>query len=89
MYANVSNVVFGTDFVPRWEDNGANRNYMNRREDEEVEWGVEVGEEHDADEDEEGEESPQRSTEDSGNASEAGDFHDDDAKSSSWCPSTT
>ena len=88
-YANASNVVSGTDSVPRGEDNGAKRQYTNRREDEEVECGAEAGGEHDADADDEGEESPQRSTEDSENASEAGDFHDEDAKSSSWCSSVT
>ena len=88
-YANASNVVSGTDSVPREEDNGANRKYRNRREDEEVDCGVEVEGEHDDDADDEGEESPQRSTKDSVNASKARDFHDDDAQSSSWCPSTT
>lgn len=74
LYANASNVVSGTDAVPRGEENGANRQYRNRRgEDEEVECGAEAGGEHDADADDEGEESPQRSTEDSENASEAGE----------------
>ena len=89
MYANASNVVSGTDVVPRGEDNGANMQYRNRCEDEEVECCVEEGGEHDADANDEGEESPQRSIEDSENAYEVGDFHDDDAKSSSWCPSVT
>lgn len=63
--------------------------YRNRHEDEEVECGNEAGGQHDFDADDEGEESPQRSIEGSENASEVGDFHDDDAKSSSWCPFMT
>ena len=47
----------GTDVVPRGEDNGANMQYRNRHEDEEVECGAEAGGEHDVDEDDEGEES--------------------------------
>ena len=78
-----------TNVVPRGEDNGANMQYRNRREDEEVECGAEAGGEHDVDADDEGEESPQRSTKDSDNSSEVGYFHDDDAKYSSWCPFMT
>lgn len=74
LYGNAGNVVSGIDAVPKVEENTANRQYRNRRiEDEEVECVAEAGGEHDADADDEGEESAQRSTEDSENASEAGE----------------
>ena len=74
MYANASNVVSSTDVVPRGEDNGANRQYRNRCEDEEVECGAEAEENMMLMQMMRGKRVLKRLTEDSEDASKVGDF---------------